>query len=292
VNKVNLPLVSIYIPTCNRLYLLQRAIKSVLDQTYENIEIIICDDASTDGTEDYCRLLTEQYSNVKYIRNNVCKGACASRNKAINLAEGYFISGLDDDDEFTFNRIEVLVKSFMKGDYSFVSARYYRVEDVHLVFDESPEGIINIEHLKSENIVGNQILTKTEYLRNIKGFDESFVSWQDYDTWFRLVLNYGTGYKIPDYLYIMHTEHEKGRITTSSKSKDGYKQFVTKHRDHLSKNNILSLRLSDSINRLKPIAFKDYYGYVTSSRLLIKAIKYSMSRNKALRELIKMISNK
>ena len=60
------PLISVYIPTCNRRYLLERAVQSVVTQTYPNVEIIISDDQSDDDTQDFCKGLVEKYNNIIY----------------------------------------------------------------------------------------------------------------------------------------------------------------------------------------------------------------------------------
>lgn len=64
------PLITVYIPTHNRSILLKRAVDSVLRQTYENFEIIICDDGSSDNTADYLVDLASRDHRVKFIRNN------------------------------------------------------------------------------------------------------------------------------------------------------------------------------------------------------------------------------
>ncbi|WP_137468966.1 glycosyltransferase family 2 protein, partial [Escherichia coli] len=87
--------VSIYISTYNRVNKLKRAIFSVLKQDYTNIEIIVCDDASNDGTEEFMNDLVKFDNRVLYIRNTSNLGACATRNNAINVATGKFITGLD-----------------------------------------------------------------------------------------------------------------------------------------------------------------------------------------------------
>ena len=95
------PLVSAIITTRNRPQLLERAVKSILCQTYPNIEIIIVDDASTDHTPE----LVEKYKHcssieIRYLRQSECFGAPAARNLGISKANGKFIAGLDDDDEW------------------------------------------------------------------------------------------------------------------------------------------------------------------------------------------------
>jgi len=99
------PLVTVYIPTYNRLELLKRAVKSVLDQDYSNIELIVVDDGSSDGTVDYLECVSQADQRVRYFVNEVNSGACVSRNKAIWAEKGEFITGLDDDDYFLNDRI-------------------------------------------------------------------------------------------------------------------------------------------------------------------------------------------
>ena len=77
------PLVTIYMPTYNRSKILSRAIKSVLNQTHAELELIIVDDNSQDDTQDVIIDLQRRDSRITYIRNNKNLGACQSRNKAI-----------------------------------------------------------------------------------------------------------------------------------------------------------------------------------------------------------------
>jgi glycosyltransferase involved in cell wall biosynthesis len=100
------PLISVYIPTYNRLELLKRAVQSVQNQTYKNFEIIIVDDNSSDGTQDFLVGLAKVDSRICYFFKDKNSGACVSRNIAINLAQGELITGLDDDDYFLPHRLE------------------------------------------------------------------------------------------------------------------------------------------------------------------------------------------
>ena len=77
--KEETPEVSVIIPTYNRAHLIERAIQSVLDQTYQNFEIIVVDDASTDITEDKIRQMQENDSRIRFFRHERNLGACAAR---------------------------------------------------------------------------------------------------------------------------------------------------------------------------------------------------------------------
>ncbi|HFO5175091.1 TPA: glycosyltransferase family 2 protein, partial [Escherichia coli] len=101
-----LPLVSVYITTKNRPVFLERALKSVVNQTYKKIEILICNDGSDDCYDkDYNAVINKyttlfQNINIEYRKNIESLGACESRNLLIENARGVFITGLDDDDYF------------------------------------------------------------------------------------------------------------------------------------------------------------------------------------------------
>ncbi|MDD4894346.1 MAG: glycosyltransferase [Candidatus Omnitrophica bacterium] len=95
-NSKSLPIVSFLVPSFNRANLLEQAIGSLLAQSYKNIEIIVIDDASTDGTEGMVR---SKFSGVvKYIKNNSNRGVAYSRNLGLSYAKGEFIGLLDSDD--------------------------------------------------------------------------------------------------------------------------------------------------------------------------------------------------
>ena len=116
--------ISVIISTYNRKLYLEKAIDSVLKQTYENIEIIIIDDCSKDGTED----IMNKYKNnkkIKYHRNSVNRGCGTSRKYGVeNYATGNYIIFLDDDDLFiNYDYFKEAIELFNKNnDLSMVCA--------------------------------------------------------------------------------------------------------------------------------------------------------------------------
>ncbi len=98
-----MPMISIVVPTYNRENLVIKAISSVQKQTYNNIEIIIVDDASIDNTCYAVKLIDD--SRIRYVRNSCNKGAQASRNIGVDIAVGEYIAFLDSDDEWNRNKI-------------------------------------------------------------------------------------------------------------------------------------------------------------------------------------------
>jgi len=107
-------LVSVVIPTFNRKDMLVRCVDSVLASTYKKIEIIIADDASTDGTEGIIKNKYYAHKNVLYIKNNKELLLSATINKALRVAKGKYIFILDDDNVIDKNCISELVSTFNK----------------------------------------------------------------------------------------------------------------------------------------------------------------------------------
>ena len=229
----NPPLVSIIIPTHDRKELLERAVNSVLDQTWRTTEIVVVDDASDDDTPKYLESLKQQYDSVLIIRNVTCRGAAVSRNIAIRHANGEYITGLDDDDYWRPTRIERLMEEFEEG-YSAVCSYDRMVMNNREAIWKKPT-MITLDDLLYYNRVGNQVLTKKEYLEQVGGYDEELPSAQDYDLWIRLVLEFGPVRTVTQALQVVNMEEDRERISTSEKKMEGYKQCFKKHEKWMSR---------------------------------------------------------
>ena len=183
--------ISVIIPTYNRRDTIQRAIDSVISQTFAPFEIIIVDDGSKDGTKEW---IEEKYSSIKYIyqSNN---GVSSARNKGINLSKGSWIALLDSDDEWIPEKL----------DYQ---ARYIN-ENPGLFFCHTNEIWIRNGHrvnqMKKHKKYGGDIfkhcldicrispsssLIKKEVFEDIGLFDESLTVCEDYDLWLRITAKY------------------------------------------------------------------------------------------------------
>lgn len=135
------PLVTVIIPTFNRCDLLmQRALSSVLAQTYKNMEIIVAAHGCTDGTHEAVEILL--YRRVRLLKvprtrtypptaeNHWLVGPVVPANAALRVAKGDWIARIDDDDTWTPTHIEELLAFARKGDYEFVSSAYETHEGI------------------------------------------------------------------------------------------------------------------------------------------------------------------
>ncbi len=258
-------LVSVYIPTRNRSALVDRAIRSVLQQTYASIEIIVVDDASEDDTAVVVKAIRAELVTGRclvYKRQGIAKGACAARNLAISLASGRLITGLDDDDYFEPDRISRLVRSFDPDVCSFVFDGYVREARKRdgkfrrsLVALNEAAGFTD---LLRRNIVGNQVLTLTSRMRAVGGFDESLPAWQDYDLWIRLVQAFGEARPAHGHSYVYSVDSSQVRTSNNTeKIERAFEIFIRKYPQYEDPALALCLRLAKVCYGINAISLAD-----------------------------------
>lgn len=246
-------LVSAIVITHNRVERLERAINSVLAQTYANIELIIVNDGSKDGTKEYLDVLAAKTPNIKVIHHELAKGACAARNTGIGSASGHYIAGLDDDDEWMPERIEKM-KALYSKEHSFVYASDNIITDGNLT-SLIRRGSADLDSILSGNIVGNQIFTETYKLRSVGGFDVNMPAAQDWDVWIRLILEYGRAFACDAILQNIYQEGDD-RITTSSKKVTGYWALYKKYKLIMSRRNRTAQLTQLYVAKNKKMSFK------------------------------------
>lgn len=238
--------------------MLQAAIESVLNQTHREVELIVVDDASTDGTKSYLTELAAKDTRVKFLSNSQSKGACVARNMAIKQAQGEFVTGLDDDDEFEPYHIEALINywSILERSKVVFSSIYvqYKYRNAGLFSYSRKNSSVEYTDLYYANCVGNQLFsTKANYLK-AGLFDESMPAWQDLEFFYRFLKLNGAARLLDISSYIFDITPRGDRISRLNKSRilDSYVKFVTKH--NLLKNHNVCRELAAQV-------YSDYYGF-------------------------------
>ncbi|MBD3724694.1 MAG: glycosyltransferase [Arcobacter sp.] len=234
------PLVSVIITTHNREDLLPRAVESVLAQTYNNLEIIIVDDGSTDNTEQLVNSYMQKHEQIKYIKHEKALGGNAARNSGIRAASGEFVAGLDDDDEFTPDRIQVLMNNYSE-EYSMITSRSVKVTKTG---KQKTKYISNVDldTMLYFNAIGNQVLVKKEKIVGAGLFDENLKRYQDYDMWLRIIQKYGKAKIVNQITQVIHYEHDVTTNNTVKNNLHGAFSFYKKHK-HLMNNNQRKMQL-------------------------------------------------
>lgn len=121
-------LVSIIMPSYNTVNYIGETIESVLAQTYENWELIIVDDCSTDNTDEEVTSYLDD-KRIRYIKNDKNSGAAISRNRALREAKGRWIAFLDSDDLWEATKLDEQIQFMKKNDYHFSYTNYIEIDE-------------------------------------------------------------------------------------------------------------------------------------------------------------------
>lgn len=179
-------LVSIIMPTYNRKHSIGDAIDSCLVQSYQDIEIIVCDDHSTDGTKDYIAKRMKEDSRIRYCTTpEGKKGANAARNAAIKIARGEFLTFLDSDDYLTADSIACRVEAFQKKHVAMVYGNAFcetgKKRTKWIYTDLNSEKVSQKKYLMQELSLcqQNTIMLRTSVFKVIGLLDEEQKGWTD-----------------------------------------------------------------------------------------------------------------
>jgi len=212
------PKVSVVIPTYNRAYLLPRTIKSVLNQTFQDFELIIVDDGSTDNTKEVVEDFQKQDSRIKYIWQENSGGPAKPKNTGIKNSKGEFLAFLDSDDEWLPEKLEKQLELFEKDKkLGIVGCGAFYIND------NTKKTIINrIKRCENKNYFINflsgtflgsssSIIISKDVFNNIGLYDESFSVADDWDLYLRIIPKYNFDFiDEPLFNYYIHDNNISG----------------------------------------------------------------------------------
>lgn len=258
-------LVSVIITTYNRKNQLSLTLDSILKQTYKNIEIIIIDDYSTDGTKDLVESKLLKLDNrIKYIRCDKNSGLATARNKGILNSNGEYFTFCDDDDLWMPNFIEefVIVASMYDSEWCFCcSGKYKNFFGTEIVSTFQYEG--QLKNLIKEGFtppVASQFYNLSS-IKKINGYNTKVKTGVDHDLWIRLA-KIGIKIKyIPKILSIPNTNVRQLRMTNNYN-----------HRLNEIKNTLLIWK-----NDLTEIYGNEFYFKFCKAYLLRERLKFLIS---------------
>ncbi|MFC1843560.1 glycosyltransferase [Thermodesulfobacteriota bacterium] len=184
------PLISVVLPTYNRAPTLLRSIKSVLNQTYQNLELIIVDDASEDSTPNLVNGITDP--RLIYIKHSAQQGAGTARNSGIEISKGEYIAFQDSDDEWSKDKLEEQLKLFNTNkNIGAVFSPYLKVsernkEQVPAKLSAKMWGDIHRNILFCSWIGTPTLMVKIDLIKSIGGFDQGLEALEDWELIIRL----------------------------------------------------------------------------------------------------------
>lgn len=234
---VHPPLVSVIIPTFNRLFTLRQALQSIFDQTFKDFEIIVVDNLSTDGTPEYITSLADPriryFSNrcIPFLQNPAYGIIAANRNIGIRNARGAYIAFLDSDDLWLPDKLEKQIRFLQENAetaWVFGDIELFEHETGRSSGDISPPRMMRKGWFGPDLIQGNFIATATmtvrrEVLLEVGCFDESpeLKRREDWDLWLRVAANHMGGY-LPE-VVARYRSHQ----TNETRGEDPKKVFAS-----------------------------------------------------------------
>jgi glycosyltransferase involved in cell wall biosynthesis len=205
------------IPTRDRWALLQRALASANGQEGVDLEIIIVDDGSTDGTPPALAALLDR--RVRVLRTGGGRGPSVARNAGIAAATGAWTAFLDDDDQWAPAKLSAQISTAEASGAVFAYAAALHVDRSGRVLAkvEAPPPADLATCLRARNVIpaaASNVLVRTNVLRSLGGFDEALWHFSDWDLWLRLARS-GRGAAVPEPLvaYLQHPGNLRSRGT-------------------------------------------------------------------------------
>lgn len=232
-------LVSVNIITRNNGLFLRQAIQSILNQTYQNLEIIIIDDCSDDETSEIVMNIKTKIP-IKYFRNNERFGISRSRNLGIEKSQGEYIAVLDGDDFWNDNyKIEKQVEFLDKNtEYALVGTNVIKINTINektgnIIYKNTDSGI-RTKMLFRNQFTQSSILIRKNIIKNFQ-YDNALEVWEDYDLWLRIgrkykfanLSDFSTSYRIHKNNISKEYKIKGNRILSKilSKNKDNYPNY-------------------------------------------------------------------
>lgn len=207
-------MVSVIIPTYNRSRMVREAIGSVLDQSFEDFELIVVDDGSSDQTETVVRGFGQR---VIYERQEN-RGVSAARNLGLERARGAFIALLDSDDLWMAEKLETQTRFFRSNPNALIC----QTEEIWIrhgrrvnpkKYHRKQSGDIFAVSLERCMVSPSAVMWRRELLDEVGGFDASLPACEDYDLWLRVSCRHPV-HLIPQPLTVKRGGHEDQLSTT------------------------------------------------------------------------------
>ena len=208
-NKEEFKKVSIILPTYNGEKYIRKSIDSCLDQAYNNLELIIVDDASSKEVFQ----IVSSYSDkrIKYLRNEINLGLAESLNRGFADSIGQYLTWQSDDNFYDSKAIEIMAKELnLNREIGFVYSNFYQVDENGKIKRRIKTS--RLKDLDMENCIGPCFLYKREVYEQVGNYNQDFSLAEDYEYWLRASRKFKFK-KINDYLcyYRLHPKSLKSQ---------------------------------------------------------------------------------
>ncbi len=209
------PLISVLVGIYNCAETLEEAVDCIINQTYENWEMIMCDDCSKDNTLEVAQRIAQKDDRVHVIKNENNRTLAPSLNHCLRYARGKYVARMDGDDVCALDRFEKEV-SFLEEhpEFALVSCQMnlYDVGGVYRVVKHMDEPV-GRDFLYRSQFCHAGCMMRTDVLRELGGYSEkkNCNRVEDYDLWVRMYAAGYKGYNLQEALYSMRDDRNANR---------------------------------------------------------------------------------
>jgi glycosyltransferase involved in cell wall biosynthesis len=217
-----MPIISVIIPAYNAERTIKETIQSVLNQSFQDLELLIINDGSQDSTLDVVESIQDPRIRVFCYPN---AGSSASRNRGIALAKGEYVSFIDADDLWTADKLEAQYKALQENPQAAVAYSWTdHIDESGQFLRSGPQQSFNGDvyaRLLLEDFIGNgsNPLIRAQAFAEVGNFDESLAHSEDWDLWLRLASRYHfVAVSSPQILYRMRVSSKSFNIKEMEES--------------------------------------------------------------------------
>jgi glycosyltransferase involved in cell wall biosynthesis len=257
------PLVSVICLCYNQKLFVREAVESVLHQTYRNVQLIVVDDASTDGSVEEISRLKEEFASLEVLLLETNHGNCAAFNRGLTLAKGQYLIDLAADDALLPNRVEkgvnMLALAGKEYGVHFSDAEIMDESGKHISYHSDrfphnavPQGDIYKDLIEKYFICSPTVMFTREVIEHLQGYDEG-LTYEDFDFWIRSSRKFRYSYS-PEVLV-------KKRIVSKAMTHGQFRVF--------SKHSLSTYRVCEKIMRLNQTKEENA---ALSKRILYEAV--------------------
>ncbi len=247
------PVVSVVMLTYQRAGLLPRTIDGILGQDFDNFELIIVNDGSTDGTDEVIKKYSAVDSRISYYKNKKNRGIAYSRNRAASLARGKYIMIMDDDDEILPQRMVKQVEFLEKNpDIAAVAGQLKGFRRIPLHHDEIAAGLIQYNNFGNANVMYRRYFAQKKHIR----YDENLLVSEDWDFWLQILFSGGKLAALPDDVLQRNIESKRYHKISYEEANVIVRRKIGKY---FSPQNAEAFYAADGCSKLKMIAGKNIF---------------------------------
>ena len=254
-------MISVIIPVYNRCKTIERAVRSVLNQTVSDLEVIVVDDCSDDEIENVLKQIDDR--RIRYFCLEQRSGACVARNRGVEEAKGEFIAFQDSDDEWLPEKLEIQISEMNSNnaDICFCKLRrHYIGENAKVILWPENSGTQSrfMDHvtLRRRSYVSTQTIVARKHVFDEVLFDPKVVKSQDYDWIIRASEKYRTFFvALP--LVEQYLQSDSISLSGSEKFVVSREYFLKKYRDLCLQDKEFKLHLLKQLAYYKSLSGKN-----------------------------------